>query len=491
MNPFAGSPLLPTMLQSDLPLYPHLMQALRITEGTVPGPSGYASSSALGQSLYVAFVQQLDPTTLLPRDREPCLALDLNRTGLAPGYYTNCRLAGSHQSLPIFEVTGSPVGVSILGMTSPPLPAGAGITPAQISQLQTLSTAQQAVLANLTPCQLLTLVNSLPISQIHTLTSGVLTPTQLYNFISNLSTTELTNLYSTLNTSQIITISNTLNNQEISYLTTVLTATQIRTLIQNLTTTQLQKLVTLPPHLILYAVSTMTTPQLQTYLNLTQIPLVTTGKTTINNTDYTILTTDVLVEYTALSTSRILTLPAANSFPPGYRITIQDGSGSASGTVKIQVTRSGSDTVNGSSGTVDAVTTAYGGTVAISDGVSKWTIQQFPSTGGGGGGVTAGTEGTLTATGSAQGDAAPIVTDSVVVSGADGVKGIILPNTAAAKITIINDDPIQALKLYPNTGASIFTVGGVDLGTNQAFDVGTAAFLVRASSTIWRIIYSN
>lgn len=78
------------------PVYPHLLQALRVTTSTTAGPTA-------GQLLYNSFVQQLVPGTLLPRDREPCLALDLNSAGLSPGYYTNCRLAGSFGGLPVYE----------------------------------------------------------------------------------------------------------------------------------------------------------------------------------------------------------------------------------------------------------------------------------------------------------------------------------------------------------------------------------------------------
>ncbi len=85
------------------PLYPHLMQAVRITSTTV-NASFEGSSSPGGVVLYIGYVQQLDPNTLLPRDREPCLVVDLNGEDLSPGIYTNCRLAGSHVSLPVYEI---------------------------------------------------------------------------------------------------------------------------------------------------------------------------------------------------------------------------------------------------------------------------------------------------------------------------------------------------------------------------------------------------
>lgn len=100
------SPFEHPTLRSDLPNYPVHMELLRVTGGTIPGPAGYASSSVLGPSLFLGFVQQLDPTTLLPRDRVPCLVLDSNRQGLGEGYCTG-RLAGSYQSLPVYEAGDS------------------------------------------------------------------------------------------------------------------------------------------------------------------------------------------------------------------------------------------------------------------------------------------------------------------------------------------------------------------------------------------------
>lgn len=105
-------------------------------------------------------------------------------------------------------------------------------------------------------------------------------------------------------------------------------------------------------------------------------------------------------------------------------------------------------------------------------------------------GVTSRTEGTLTATGSVQGDAAPIVTDSVLVSGADGSKGVILPNTGGAIIAVKNDNPIQTLPVYPHSGASIYSATNVDIGTNNALAIGGFSLFVRISSTIWQQIVS-
>lgn len=92
----APSPYQSPILRPDLPTYPVHLQSLRITGSTVEGPPG-------GNTPHEAFTQQLDETTLLPRDREVCLAVDLNGVGLPPGYYLG-RLAGSYAGLPIYEI---------------------------------------------------------------------------------------------------------------------------------------------------------------------------------------------------------------------------------------------------------------------------------------------------------------------------------------------------------------------------------------------------
>jgi hypothetical protein len=114
------SPLNEPTLRDDLPRYPPLLQMLRLTATQVAGPSGFAQamgSSVLGPTLYVSFTQQMrDDGSLLPRDREPCLADDVNGLGLTPGFYLG-RLAGSFNSLPVYEVCEK-----LASGTSPPPP---------------------------------------------------------------------------------------------------------------------------------------------------------------------------------------------------------------------------------------------------------------------------------------------------------------------------------------------------------------------------------
>lgn len=121
-----SSPLNPPTMRTDLPVYPHLLQLIRVTPATVPGPSGVAQlagSSVLAGVYYVAFTQQRRTDSGLPRDREPCLAQDMNGLIMGnpgwPGFYHG-RLAGSHNGLPVYEI----VAIGVSGPTGPQGPAG-------------------------------------------------------------------------------------------------------------------------------------------------------------------------------------------------------------------------------------------------------------------------------------------------------------------------------------------------------------------------------
>jgi hypothetical protein len=80
---------------------------------------------------------------------------------------------------------------------------------------------------------------------------------------------------------------------------------------------------------------------------------------------------DGTIIYSSISAARIVTLPAANTCPAGFRLLVLDQSGSASGVNTITLTRAGADTVNG--GTTVVINTAYGFREVVTDGVSKWT----------------------------------------------------------------------------------------------------------------------
>jgi hypothetical protein len=107
--------------------------------------------------------------------------------------------------------------------------------------------------------------------------------------------------------------------------------------------------------------------------------------TSTGSSAYGIASTDRCVYHTALTAAVTDTLPAANSVNVGQLLYVVDFRGVASGTNTITLQTNGSDTVNGSTSAI-AISSQYGWSVWMSDGVSRWTYQQ-----GGGGGDGAGT----------------------------------------------------------------------------------------------------
>jgi len=239
------SPLTDPTLRGDTPLYPHLLQLLRVSASTVSGSSLYRSGSAAQAVLYLGVVQQLQ-TNNLPRDREPCFADDVNGFGLTPGYYLG-RLAGSYQSIPVYEV------ISQL----PP-----GLTADNVTNLLLgLGSSSPSVLGNLTPCQL-QVFQQLNIAQQQFLTAN-LTATQLTNIVANLTFTQLSSLVTALSLTQIVAVSSSYPSVY-QYLFQSLTQTQINTLLASLTGFQLTILYNLTPCQIQTMVLALTTAQIQT-----------------------------------------------------------------------------------------------------------------------------------------------------------------------------------------------------------------------------------
>lgn len=75
----------------------------------------------------------------------------------------------------------------------------------------------------------------------------------------------------------------------------------------------------------------------------------------------------------ALTAARAVTLPAANAVPGGKTIRISDKVAGINGTNVLNLTRSGSDTINGAAGPI-ALSLPRGQWEITSDGVSNWTI---------------------------------------------------------------------------------------------------------------------
>lgn len=95
--------------------------------------------------------------------------------------------------------------------------------------------------------------------------------------------------------------------------------------------------------------------------------------TTVSDANYTALASDRLIEYTSLTATRTVTLPAANSVPNGWTVEVADASGNVSATVGIFIQRAGSDTMPGGITTTTTILSGpYDRTRFTSDGVSKW-----------------------------------------------------------------------------------------------------------------------
>jgi hypothetical protein len=96
------------------------------------------------------------------------------------------------------------------------------------------------------------------------------------------------------------------------------------------------------------------------------------ARTAVNDAAYTVLTTDRLIAFTAISAARIVSLPASSAYPPGLQLTIADESGSCSASKTISVTANGTDAINGASSVV--ISKPYGFVALESNGSGKWTL---------------------------------------------------------------------------------------------------------------------
>ena len=96
-------------------------------------------------------------------------------------------------------------------------------------------------------------------------------------------------------------------------------------------------------------------------------------RTAVGDTNYTILSTDVIVATTAAFTApRTWTLPSAAACNPGQRIQVIDEIAAISGANNLTVQRAGSDTVSGSTSIL--LSTPRDGQWFETDGASKWSL---------------------------------------------------------------------------------------------------------------------
>jgi hypothetical protein len=100
--------------------------------------------------------------------------------------------------------------------------------------------------------------------------------------------------------------------------------------------------------------------------------VITNGRTAVTDAAYTALVTDRLIAYTTLTAARVVTLPAAASYPTGTRLLVVDETGNCSTTKTLSMAPNGTDTINGATSAV--VNEAYGFIGIESNGVGAWTI---------------------------------------------------------------------------------------------------------------------
>jgi hypothetical protein len=95
----------------------------------------------------------------------------------------------------------------------------------------------------------------------------------------------------------------------------------------------------------------------------------------------------------------------------------------------------------------------------------------------------------LAALGSSQGTAALVTTSNVIVTGADGTKGIVLPAGQPGDEILVFNNAASTCPVYPPAGAAI-TVVGTGLGSaNAAFSLLTykSAQFNCLSATQWLV----
>jgi hypothetical protein len=101
--------------------------------------------------------------------------------------------------------------------------------------------------------------------------------------------------------------------------------------------------------------------------------VITNTRTAVSDAAYSALTTDRLIAYTALTASRVVSLPTSASYPTGTRLLIIDESGACSATKTITVTPNGTDTIEGANSSA-VLAMAYGFIGFESNGAGAWVI---------------------------------------------------------------------------------------------------------------------
>jgi hypothetical protein len=100
--------------------------------------------------------------------------------------------------------------------------------------------------------------------------------------------------------------------------------------------------------------------------------VITNTRTAVTDTPYSVLTTDRMVAYTALSAARIVSLPASTAYPTGTRLVVVDETGNCSSVKTLTIAPNGADVIGGAGSAV--VNLPYGFIGLESNQAGEWTI---------------------------------------------------------------------------------------------------------------------
>ena len=99
---------------------------------------------------------------------------------------------------------------------------------------------------------------------------------------------------------------------------------------------------------------------------------ITNTRSAVNDAPYSVLATDRMVAYTALTSARVVTLPASSGYPTGTRLVIVDESGNCSTIKTLSVSPNGTDLIDGAATAV--VNVPYGFIGLESNQAGEWAI---------------------------------------------------------------------------------------------------------------------
>jgi hypothetical protein len=103
------------------------------------------------------------------------------------------------------------------------------------------------------------------------------------------------------------------------------------------------------------------------------VEVITNTRTAVSDAAYSALTTDRMIAYIAITATRVVSLPAASTYPTGTRLLIIDETGVVTATLNISISPHGTDTIDGANSAVN-INAAYGFISLESNGSGAWTI---------------------------------------------------------------------------------------------------------------------